>query len=128
MKPSEMIHKYVAIRDAKKRAQDAFKLETERMNQALAKLEALMLEHLDAEGAESVKTEFGTVFKKTRSSCSVKDRDAFYQFAVDTGNLGAIDMKANAKAVRELLEKGVEVPGVNFNQSIEVGVRRKSNG
>lgn len=125
MKPNEMIQKYVAIRDAKKRASDAFKKETERMNEALTKLEGMILEHLEAEGAESIKTEFGTAFTKTRTSCSVKDRDAFYEFAVKTGNLGAIDMKANAKNVRELLEKGTEVPGVNFNQSIEVGVRRK---
>lgn len=124
MKPSEMIQKYVAIRDAKKRAQDAFKLETERMNQALDKLEGMMLEHLEEEGAESLKTEFGTVFKKTRSSCTVKDREAFYNFAVGSNNLGIIDMKANVKNVRELLADGTEVPGINFTQSVEVGVRR----
>ena len=76
------------------------------------------------EGAESIKTAFGTAYTKSRTSCSVKDREAFYKFALETDNLGAIDMKANAKAVRELNEAGTVVPGVNYSETLVVGVRR----
>jgi hypothetical protein len=116
------IDNYVKIRDAKDGAKKAFDLETDRMKAALVKLEGIILAALN--GAESVKTAHGTAFTKKRATCSVKDRDAFYEFALTTDNLGAIDMKANSKAVRELLEAGTIVPGVNFTETLVVGVRR----
>jgi len=118
----QMVDNYVKIRDAKDKAKKAFTIETERMTAALVKLDGLILEKL--EGAESIKTQFGTAYTKSRTSCSVKDREAFYKFALDTDNLGAIDMKANAKAVRELMQDGVVVPGVNYSEALVVGVRR----
>lgn len=121
-----LVDKYVKIRDAKKLASDAFKKETERMTAALEKLEGLIQLKLNEQGADSIKTQFGTAFTKTRSAVSVKDREEFYQWAVANNQLGAIDMKANAKAVRELLGEGVEVPGVKYSESLQVGVRRAS--
>lgn len=120
----QMVESYIKIRDAKQKASDLFKKDTERMNAAIAKLEGMILKSLNDIGAESVKTNFGTAFTKRRSSVSVRDRDKFYEWAVATGNLYAVDMKANAKNVRELLDEGVEVPGVNYVESTQIGVRR----
>ena len=119
-----MIEKYVKIRDAKDAAKKAFTTSTKRMTDALTKLDGLILAALDKEGLESAPTDAGTAYKKSRSSCSVKDRDEFYNFAVSTGNLEAIDMKANPKIVRELMNGGVDVPGVKYSESIFIGVRR----
>lgn len=124
MKLPEMIEKYVKIRDAKDAAKKAFTTSTKRMTDALTKLDGLILAALDKEGLESAPTDAGTAYKKSRSSCSVKDRDEFYNFAVSTGNLEAIDMKANPKIVRELMNGGVDVPGVKYSESIFIGVRR----
>lgn len=122
----QMIDNYVKIRDAKAEAKKAFDKETERMTQAMVKLEGMFSKQLEDLGVESFRSEHGTVFKKLRSSVSIADRDEFYQWAVDNGELGAIDMKANAKAVRELLQKGTQVPGVKYSESYQIGVRRKS--
>ena len=123
MELPELIQKYVLIRDAKDAAKKLFDGETKRITDALVKLDGMILEALG--DAESVKTEFGTAYTKKRSSASVKDRDEFFNWAVATGNLEAIDMKANAKIVRELLDEGVVVPGVKYSASTQVGVRRK---
>ena len=122
----QMIENYVKIRDAKAEAKKAFDKETERMTQAMVKLEGMFTKQLDDLGVESFRSEHGTVFKKLRSSVSIADRDEFYQWAVSNDELGAIDMKANAKAVRELLQKGTQVPGVKYSESYQIGVRRKS--
>ena len=124
MKLPEMIDKYVKIRDAKDAAKKAFTQQTQRMTNALVALDGLILAALDNEGLDSAPTPAGTAYKKNRTSCTVKDRDAFYSFAVSSGNLEAIDMKANAKVVRELMNDGVDVPGVKYNESIFIGVRR----
>lgn len=122
----QMVENYVKIRDAKAEAKKAFDKETERMTQAMAKLEGMFTKQLDDLGVESVKCEHGTVFKKLRSSVSIADRDEFYEWAVANEQLGAIDMKANAKAVRELLQEGTQVPGVKYSEAYQIGVRRKS--
>lgn len=120
----QLIKNYVEIRSAKQRASKAFEAETERMTAALAKLDGLILKALHDAGAESVKTEFGTAYTSRRSSVSVKDRDRFYNWAVATDNLYAIDMRANAKHVRELLSEGVEVPGINYSELVQARVRK----
>lgn len=122
----QMIENYVKIRDAKAEAKKAFDKETERMTKAMEKLEGLFMNQLESLGMESFRGEHGTVFKKLRSSVSIADRDEFYQWAVENDELGAIDMKANAKAVRELLQKGTQVPGVKYSESYQIGVRRPS--
>lgn len=122
----QMVDMYVKIRDAKAEAKKAFDKETERMTQAMEKLEGMFQQQLDTLGVESFKSDHGTVYKTLRSSVSVADRDEFYEWAVSNGELGAIDMKANAKAVRELLQKGTQVPGVKYSESYQIGVRRKS--
>ena len=125
MKLPEMIDKYIQIRDAKDEAKKTFTAATKRMTDALVTLDGLILKALDDEGLESAPTDFGTAYKKNRNSCSVKDRDEFYAFAVATDNLEAIDMKANPKVVRELMDAGTVVPGVKYSESIFIGVRRK---
>lgn len=122
----QVVESYIKIRDAKDAASAAFKKETSRMNEALSKLDALLTDKLNELGVESFKAAHGTVYIKNRSNVSVKDREEFYTWARDTGHLGAIDMKANAKAVRELLQKGIEVPGVKYSETSMIGVRRKS--
>lgn len=122
----DMISMYVKIRDAKAEAKKAFDKEVERMTQAMLKLEGLMQDQLNGLGVETIKAESGTVYQKLRSSVSVHDRDEFYNWAVANNELGAIDMKANAPAVRELLQKGTQVPGVKYSESYQIGVRRKS--
>jgi hypothetical protein len=65
-----------------------------------------------------------------KSTATVKDRDAFFKFALQTRNLEVMDIKANKRVVKELQEKnGVAVPGVKFTEIISIGVRRgKDNG
>lgn len=121
----QMVESYIKIRDAKDNAKKAFDTETKRMTAALTKLDGLILKHLQDNGAEAIKTPFGTAFTKARSSVSVKDRDKFYNWAVQSNNLGAIDMKANSKVVRELLQDDIEVPGVKYTETTLVNVRRK---
>ena len=124
MSIDEMVHTYVQIRDAKAKAKKAFDNETSRMTAALLKLDALILGKLQADESESIKTASGTAYTKLRTSCTVKDRDAFYGFALQSGNLEAIDMKANPKICREILKGGIDIPGIKFSETSVIGIRR----
>jgi hypothetical protein len=59
----------------------------------------------------------------------VKDRDAFFRYALQTRQFDLMSIAANKSLVRELQEKGTQVPGVNYTEVLTIGVRRgKENG
>lgn len=121
---STKVSQYIQLRDHKAKAKKAFDASMERLNLGMEKLEAEILAGLDAEGLLNIKTDNGTAYKNTMSSATVKDREAFEEWAEQTGNKGAMDIRANKKAIRELLDKGVKVPGVKFTETVTIGVRR----
>jgi hypothetical protein len=120
----EKIAQYVQLRDYKTAAKKEFEKGLERVTEAMKKLEGEFLTELLESEQESARTAAGTIYRLKRSSCSVKDRDEFFQWATSTENVDAMDIKANKTAVRKLLGKGVVVPGVNFSEIIQVGIRR----
>lgn len=120
----EKIAQYVQLRDYKAAAKKEFDKSMARVNEAMEKLEGEFLKELIESEQESARTSAGTIYRLARANCSVKDRDEFYQWAQSTGNIDAMDIKANKTAIRKLLEKGVVVPGVNFSEIIQVGIRR----
>lgn len=115
---------YIRIRDAKAAAKKEFDKSVAKMNQAMQKLEGDILTELNAQGGESIRTEFGTAYKNIVSSASVKDREQFEEFCRESGNEAAMDIRANKKIVRELLQAGTVVPGVNYTETTTIGIRR----
>lgn len=124
MNTAEKIENYVRLRDHKKRADDEFKSSMERVNAAMKKLEAELMKDIQASGGNSIAGQSGTVYIKTQSSASVKDRDAFFKFVFSTKNLELLDARANKKVVRELQAEGTVVPGVNYTEMQQVGIRK----
>ena len=118
------VDQFIKLRDHKAKAKKAFDTSMERINQAVEKLENEILAGLQEQGLQNVKTDAGTAYVNTMSSATVKDRPAFEEWAKATGNTGAMDIRANKKAIRELLDEGEEIPGVSYNERITIGVRR----
>lgn len=121
---NDKINQYVQLRDYRDAAKKEFDASMSRVKEAMTKLESSFLEHLNDSGTNSANGDAGVVYKIHRSSCSVKDRDEFFKFAVKNRHLDAIDIRANKKIVKELMDEGVEVPGVKFSESIQIGIRR----
>lgn len=124
MNTQEKIANYVRLRDHKKRADTEYKASMQRVNEAMAKLEAELMVDIKASGANSISGDGGTVYIKTQSSASVKDRDAFFKFVFETKNLELLDARANKAVVRELQAAGTVVPGVNYTEMQQVGIRK----
>ncbi len=120
----EKIANYVRLRDHKKLADAEYKTSMERVNAAMAKLEAELMADILASGSQSIAGDSGTVYLKTQSSASVKDRDAFFRFVFSTKNLELLDARANKAVVRELQAAGTVVPGVNYTEIQQVGIRK----
>lgn len=118
------IEQYIQLRDYKTKADKEFKESMTRVNEAMKKLEGELMGALDASGLSSAQSPSGTVYLKSQSSATVKDREAFLRFVFSTKNLELLDVRANKTIVRELGAAGTVVPGVNYSEIVQIGVRR----
>lgn len=122
---SKRVEQYVRLRDKIKSLDDEHKQKMKPYKEALEKLNGAMLTHLMQIGAENIRTEFGTVYRNTKTSATLADPEAFMEFVVSNEAWDLMDRKANVTAVKDYLaENNTLPPGVNFNQIVEVGVRR----
>jgi|SRR5210317_822965 uncharacterized protein with GYD domain len=121
---NQKIMQYVQLRDYLDEAKKEFNNSMDRVKQAMAKLESEFAVHLNDSGSNSANTDAGTIYKIERTSATVKDRDEFFKFAIKNRKFEAMDIRANKKIIKELLDEGVEVPGVKFTASTQIGIRR----
>jgi hypothetical protein len=123
--PAELAAAYIKLRDKKEAATAEFKKSMELTNQIMETLEGILLKKLEELGVDSLTTKgVGTVYRLTQDSCTVQDKPEFRAWVEETQNWDAVDLRANKIAMRELLSKGVEVPGVKFTSVHTVGIRR----
>jgi hypothetical protein len=123
MTPAQKVEAYITLRNHKKQATDAFKQSLTKVEEAMEKLEGELLSALNEDGADSLSCKAGTVYKRTETSVTIQDAEAFKEFADDHD--GVVDIRANKTAVRELMEQGIEVPGVKVTSIVMIGVRSK---
>lgn len=122
---NKRIADFVRLRDEIKRLEDEHKKQMAPYRETLEKLSNVLMGHLNAVGAESIRAEAGTVYKTEKRSASIADKQAFWDFVMSTQNFDLLDYKANVTAVSEYIdEKHALPPGVNFTSTILVGVRR----
>lgn len=121
---SKSVDQFVKLRDKVKAIKDRHKTELEPYNTAMEQLNALLLSRLEHIGADSVKTGAGTVYRTERCSASIADMTAFWNFVTRTDDWNLVDRRANVSAVKDAIDDGKIVPGVNFTRSYIAGVRR----
>jgi hypothetical protein len=125
MNMEALVEKYVQVRDKKKEIEGTHKKQLAPYTEALTKLEAVILNHLNTTGSESVRTNKGTAYKSVSTSVTTADKGAFTQWCIDNQMWDMTDMRPAKKAVEDYVaEKDDLPPGLNWAQAVTVGVRR----
>lgn len=131
------IEQYVKLRDLIKQMNQAHKDKMKVYNETLETLEGVLLTALNATGQDSAKTAAGTVYKTPKRTATLADAKAFQDWVKQHDAWDFVDWKANVTAVTDYIKEQnqlvadgtqaepIPLPGVNYNETIEVGVRRK---
>lgn len=128
MTPAQKVAAYIKLRDFKKAADDEYKQSMQRTVDAMEKLEADLLDHLNQTGANSLACDDGTVYRNTQMSATVENREVFKDYCIQHDLWEAMDIRANKTFVREFMEKnGTPLPGVKVTTIATVGVRRSNS-
>jgi len=121
----ELVAAYVKLRDRKKEMENRLKKDLEPIVEAMAKLEAHFLLHMQSNGVTSFATVNGTAYQSRQPSVSVADWEVFFKWAMASDQLGMLVRGANKAAVAAYAEETETVPpGLNFSQALTVNVRR----
>jgi hypothetical protein len=127
MKLSELIDKYIEIRDKKAQLKAEYDLKKNKMDDALDKIEAVILKTFDASGMDSAKTENGTAYTSRLVTATVADPDIFMQHIIATEAWHMIEKRCSKVGVEQYRAEHDEVPpGINWREERVVNVRRSS--
>lgn len=125
MTSEQIVKAYVTLRDKKAELKAEHAKQLAPYDEALEKLEAQMMQVLDASGAESIRTPAGTAYKSSRTSVTVADKSAFMDYIQQNMAFELLDVKANKTAVEGFLSEHEDLPpGVNMRREAVVGFRR----
>lgn len=87
-------------------------------------LDGILLQVLQDQKAQNIKTKSGTVYQRTVRSATIKDKKAFSEFVIENGQYDLLTWMANKVEVFDYMEKNeTEVPGLNTSSYMTIGVR-----
>ena len=126
MKVSEVVAKYIHLRDRKAEIKAEYDAKVALLDADLEKLEGALLKAFDQLGVDSVRTAYGTAYKSTRTSVSVGDRDTFMQHCITNQEWALLEVRAAKQAVDQyrVANDGQLPPGVNWRAENVVNFRR----
>ena len=121
----DLVEKYRLLRDKKEEIVKRHKAELAPLNDAMDKIENVLLDVLNRTGSESTRTEAGTFFKVTRTSYSINDPAAFRAY-VEAHNLPDLyENRVSKSALEELISRGETLPpGLKVSSEVSVNIRK----
>ena len=125
MKLSDLVAKYIEMRDKKYELKHQYEFKAAQLDEVLGKIESKLLQVFDSAGRDSVKTEFGTAYASTRSMASVADKETFMNFIKENEEWSLMEVRAAKLAIEQYKDANGDLPpGVNYREERVVNIRR----
>lgn len=125
MKISDLVEKYIDVRDKKAQYKAEADAKIVKFDDALAKMEAALLKVFDTTGMESVKTEFGTAYTSSRNTASIASPDEFMAFCKEHDAWHMLQKRVSVSAIEQYKDEHQDVPpGINWRVERTVNIRR----
>lgn len=119
---------FLNMREARAKLRKDYDEQDGVLKESQRKLENLMLDHLNASGMESVRTEAGTFYKQESLKPSGSDWEAFYRWIVENDAWEFLERRIKSASIKEHMEMhdGALPPGVSVHREYQVRVRKSS--
>jgi hypothetical protein len=127
MKLSEVVEKYIELREQKSQLKADYDAKVSKIEANMTKIEGKLLEIFELTGMDSVRTRSGTAYASVRSSASVADREAFMDYVKANEEWPLLEVRASKLAVEQYKSVNQELPpGINWREERVVNIRRSS--
>ena len=127
IKADKLVKAYVRIRDKRKEIADAYEREDSELKEALETIEAKLLEVCKETGADSLRTEHGTVSRRVAKRYWTNDWHSFYQFLKEHEAMELLEKRIAQTNMNTFLEENPDLlpPGLQVDSRYTVSIRRK---
>lgn len=123
----KLVKAYVKIRDARKELKTKFEEEDGALETQLDTINAELLEILKTVGAESMRTEFGTITKRVYRRYNTNDWYSFHNFVKEHDALDLLEKRVSQGNMATFLEEHPDLhpPGLNVDSRYAVVITKR---
>lgn len=125
MTPADLIKRYVEIRATKTLMVAEQAAELKPYNEALETIELALLDALNSNGLDNIKSPYGTAYKSTLVNTKMTDRQALIADCKARDNFDVFTNSLTKEVVKAYLEENKQAPpGVEISTFTTVNVRK----
>jgi hypothetical protein len=123
----KMVSTYIKIRDHRKKLKDEFEAADAAIETQLKTIESTLLSKCKADGADSIRTQYGTVIRSIKSRYWTNDWETMYAFIADHELYSLLEKRLHQSNMKQFLEENPELKpaGLNVDNEYTITVRRK---
>ena len=125
----ELVGAYIALRSERAQLKEDYEEADNRLKSDMEKLEQSMLEICNEVGADSIKTQFGTVIRRVNERFYCTDWDNFKNYVLENEAVELLERRIHQGNFREhmtQIEGQGLPPGVNVMREFGITVRKAS--
>lgn len=121
---------YIKMRDKKSDITRQMEEQIAKIDSDMKTVKTAILDHMKAIGAESLRTDAGTVYRTVRTTYSTTDWESMGKFILEHGVPELLEKRLHQTNMKAFLEEHPDVlpPGLNANMEYSVTVKRSKNG
>lgn len=121
---------YLTIRTEREKLLREYEEKDAELKKELTVLEQSLLAICNSIGADSIRTQHGTIIRKLNERFFCSDFDSFKQFVMDNGAVDLLERRIHQGNFRQYMAENKDdglPPGVNVMREYGVSVRKASN-
>ena len=130
VKVDSLVKAYLAIRLERDKLAKKYQQEDSELKDQMNRLESAMLETCDDIGAETLRTESGTIIKSLKENFVCGDWDNFKSYVLENQALELLQQRISQSNFREFLstreEEGLP-PGISTMREFKITVRKPTS-
>lgn len=125
MNITDLVERYIALRDKKAQIAQEAKARCGQIDAALEKAEGALLAFFQENGMDAASCSAGTAYSSSRTSATVADWDATLGFIKENEAWHMLERRVAKTAIEEYIKaEGDLPPGVNWREEVVINVRR----
>lgn len=121
---------YIKMREKKAEISQELEAKMSEMEEKMKTVKTAILDHMKELGAESLRTDAGTVYRTVRTTYSTNDWDSMNKFILEHSVPELLEKRIHQTNMKVFLEEHPDVlpPGLNANMEYSVTIKRSKNG
>jgi hypothetical protein len=127
MDTGKLVKAYIRLRDASDDLYQKYKAESGEIKRKMEIIESALLDQAKEHGLDSMKTPYGTAFRRVLTRYNVANWGAFKEFLKEQGDEGydLVEARIHQTNFKEFLENNPDIaPPVNADSRYTIVVRR----